>query len=214
MEKDDYKLYVSASAHPISGESAEAHHDLLHPARVMSQRASEGWTAVQITTFEHFQRLLKVIQERLDVLGCAGNSLLLIRLTSVNLTTSKITSLRLLSVEPEAVDSSFMALSRLVQSHRVILKQSKEFQEAADLVASLHCKAIDWEGPSDDDNCMGNTLPFHMYMEYSGPQSRSSSPHGGDLLSALRRIKDKAMTSPSDPQPKKAPRSKIDEKVV
>jgi hypothetical protein len=168
MEKDDYKLYISASAYPISGE-IEAHQDLLHPTKVMSQRASEGWTAVQITTFEHFQRLLKVIQERLDVLGCSPNSLLMIRLTSVNLSTSKITSLRLLNIEPESVDSSFMALSRLVQSHRVMLKRSLLCHDAVDLVASLHCKAIDWEGPSDDDNCMGNTLPFHMYMEYSGP---------------------------------------------
>lgn len=103
MEKDDYKLYVSASAHPINGET-ESHHDLLHPAKVLSQRASEGWTAVQITTFEHYQRLLKVIQERLDVLGCAENSLLMVRLTSVNMRTSKITSLRLLNIEPEVVD--------------------------------------------------------------------------------------------------------------
>ena len=154
----------------------------------MLQRAV-AWTSVQITTFEHYQSLMRVIQERLDVLGCADTSLLMVRLTSVNLTTSKITSLRLLKIRPEDVDASFLVISQLLQSQRVVIEEGKGPELG--LLASIRCQEVDQEG--DEESCLGNTLPFHMYMDYSGPQSKATSPTNGDLLSALRRIKDNAM---------------------
>lgn len=37
-----------------------------------------------------------------------------------------------------------MALSRLVQTHRVVIKQSPQYQNLVELIASLRCKSIDW----------------------------------------------------------------------
>lgn len=132
---------------------------------------------------------MEELGERLAVYGDDKHSVLVISLSLVNMGTKRISTLKLFNISPLC---TYETLKTLLTGHRVLCLGSFENLDLLKRLQEIRCLRLDSNFEGEGNN-LGNTMPFHLYQECNNNRSGMSSATGRDLISALRKIKEKAM---------------------